>query len=198
MKQQINTLLKSIGLKAEEIKLMEAKLADGETVVEADPDFQAGATIMVLTEDEQKVPVPVSAEGEAYELEDGRTFTVVEEGVIGEMMEAGAEEEAPEEEEVAASDEPKEAPVPKAVIESIVKETKFSKEEMDAKELEITELKAKIEELEKVEEVEEVELSAKPVAFNPEEKASRKMTKQAPNRNQSIDVRVMNAISNIK
>jgi len=49
MKEQINTLLKSIGLKAEEIKLMEAKLADGQTMIEAEPDFEAGAAVMVVT-----------------------------------------------------------------------------------------------------------------------------------------------------
>ncbi len=118
MKEQINTLLKSIGLKAEEIKLMEAKLADGQTMIEAEPDFEAGAAVMVVTEDEQRIPVPVSGEGEAYELEDGRTFTVVEEGVIAEVMEAGATEEAEEaEEEVAASDNESETPLPKAIIE---------------------------------------------------------------------------------
>ena len=158
MKEQINTILKAIGLKAEEIKLMEAKLKDGVTVIEADPDFEVGATVMVMTEDGQAIPVPVSGEGEAYELEDGRIFSVVEEGIIAEIKEAGTEEEEEVteevvEEEVEASEE---TPLPKAIIESIVKETKFSKQDslIEALTAEITELKSQLEESNKVEEVE--------------------------------------------
>jgi len=202
MKEQINTLLKSIGLKAEEIKLMEAKLADGQTMIEAEPDFEAGAAVMVVTEDEQRIPVPVSGEGEAYELEDGRTFTVVEEGVIAEVMEAGAQEEAPEqEEEVAASNDESETPLPKAIIESVVKETKFSQEDMDAKELEITELKAQLAEATKeevVEEVEEVELSAKPIVQNPEPQAEVKLHTYGNKRKRNTKDSVMSKIAKLK
>lgn len=193
MKDKVNTILKAFGLKAEEIKLAEAKLKDGETVISAEPDFEAGATVMVMTEDDQSIPMPVSGEGEAYELEDGRTFTVAEEGIIGEVMEAGAEEEAPEEEEVAASDKPAAAPVPKAVIESIVKETKFSKEEMDAKDTEIEELKLKIVELEKAEE--EISLAKKAV-HNPEEESKRKPIKKEGR--QSADKSIMSFMANRK
>ena len=189
IKEQVNTLLKAVGLKAEEVKLMEAKLKDGETVVSAEPDFEVGATIMVMTADGQEIAMPPSAEGEAYELEDGRQFKVAEEGVISEMMEAGAAEEE-EEEEVAASDAPAAAPVPKAVIESIVKETKFSKEEMDAKDVKIKELEDKILELEKVEDKEEVELSVQPIVHNPEAK-EKVSFKAATNTNKSISQRVM-------
>jgi hypothetical protein len=205
MKEQINTLLKSIGLKAEEIKLAEAKLADGQTMVEAEPDFEAGAAVMVVTEDEQKIPVPVSAEGEAYELEDGRTFTVVEEGVIAEIMEAGAQEEAPEaEEEVAASNDESETPLPKAIIESVVKETKFSKDQalIESLTAEITELKAQIEESKKeeVEEVkEEVELSeVKPITHNPEPQAEVKLHTYGNKRKRGTKDSVMNKIARLK
>ena len=194
MKDKVNTILKAWGLKAEEIKLMDAKLKDGETTVSADPDFEAGASIMVMTEDEQSIPMPVNAEGEAYELEDGRTFTVVEEGVIAEVKEAGAEEEAPaEEEEVAASDKPTEAPVPKAVIESIVKETKFSKEEMDAKDVEIELLKAQLELSKEVEVVEKIEL-AKGAIENPSEKSTKKVVKKEGR--QTAESTMMNFMAN--
>ena len=196
IKDQVNTLLKAVGLKAEEVKLMEAKLKDGETVVSAEPDFEVGATIMVMTADGQEIAMPPSAEGEAYELEDGRQFRVAEEGVISEMMEAGAAEEE-EEEEVAASDAPAAAPVPKAVIESIVKETKFSKEEMDAKDVKIKELEDKILELEKVEDKEEVELSVQPIVHNPEAK-EKVSFKAATNTNKSISQRVMENMAKLK
>jgi hypothetical protein len=201
IKEQVNTLLKAVGLKAEEVKLMEAKLKDGETVVSAEPDFEAGATVMVMTEDGQEIAMPPIAEGEFYELEDGRMFSVVEEGVIAEMKEAGAEEEPAEEEEVAASDAPAAAPVPKAVIESIVKETKFSKADMDAKDTIIADLEAKILELEKVEEVvevvEEVELSTAAIKHNPEEKTNTSFRVQSDTK-LSIAERAMQNMANLK
>lgn len=196
IKDQVNTLLKAVGLKAEEVKLMEAKLKDGETVVSAEPDFEVGATVMVMTVDGQEIAMPPSAEGEAYELEDGRQFKVAEEGVISEMMEAGAAEDE-DEEEVAASDAPAAVPVPKAVIESIVKETKFSKEEMDAKDVKIKELEDKILELEKVEGKEEVELSVKPIVHNPEAK-EKVSFKASTNTNKSISQRVMENMAKLK
>lgn len=196
IKDQVNTLLKAVGLKAEEVKLMEAKLKDGETVVSAEPDFEVGATVMVMTVDGQEIAMPPSAEGEAYELEDGRQFKVAEEGVISEMMEAGATEDE-DEDEVAASDAPAAAPVPKAVIESIVKETKFSKEEMDAKDVKIKELEDKILELEKVEDKEEVELSVKPIVHNPEAK-EKVSFKASTNTNKSISQRVMENMAKLK
>lgn len=200
MKEQINTILKAIGLKAEEIKLMEAKLKDGVTVIEADPDFEAGATVMVMTEDGQAIPVPVSGEGEAYELEDGRMFTVVEEGIIAEIKEAGTEEEEEVteevvEEEVEASEE---TPLPKAIIESIVKETKFSKQDslIEALTAEITELKSQLEESNKVEEVELSDI--KPIAHNPEPQNEVKLHTYGNRRTRGVKDSVMSKIAKLK
>ena len=200
MKEQINTILKAIGLKAEEIKLMEAKLKDGVTVIEADPDFEAGATVMVMTEDGQAIPVPVSGEGEAYELEDGRTFSVVEEGIIAEIKEAGTEEEEEVteevvEEEVEASEE---TPLPKAIIESIVKETKFSKQDslIEALTAEITELKSQLEESNKVEEVELSDI--KPIAHNPEPQKEVKLHTYGNKGTKGVKDSVMSKIAKLK
>jgi len=200
MKEQINTILKAIGLKAEEIKLMEAKLKDGVTVIEADPDFEVGATVMVMTEDGQAIPVPVSGEGEAYELEDGRMFTVVEEGIIAEIKEAGTEEEEEVteevvEEEVEASEE---TPLPKAIIESIVKETKFSKQDslIEALTAEITELKSQLEESNKVEEVELSDI--KPIAHNPEPQKEVKLHTYGNKGTKGIKDSVMSKIAKLK
>jgi hypothetical protein len=44
MKEQINELLKKVGLKAEEIKLAQMKGADGVTVFEAEA-FEAGQSV---------------------------------------------------------------------------------------------------------------------------------------------------------
>lgn len=154
-----------------EVKLETMKLGDGVTVLEAEM-FEAGNEVFVVTEDEQKIALPI---GE-YELEDGRILIVVEEGVISEIKEKEEEEEEAPEEEAPIEEEAKKEQemetakaAPKKTIESVVKETFFSEIENLKKENE--ELKAQIEKLSKVEkdETNEVELSeVKPIAFNPE------------------------------
>ena len=166
LKENINSLLKAVGLKAVEVKLEQMLLDDGVTTFEAD-SFEAGQSVNIVTNDEQLIPVPV---GE-YTLEDGRVLIVTEEGVIAEIKEAATEEveesPMPAEAPVAASETPAS---PKVVIESIVKEMKFSKEEEFT--ALIAELKAEIESL-KQPKVEEVDLSsqepaAEPIKHNPE------------------------------
>ena len=158
---QIKTLL---GM---DVKLEQRKMADGVTLIEADA-FEMDNEVFVITEDEQKIPVPI---GE-YEMEDGLIMVVAEEGIIADYMEAPAtEEEAPEEEttpEVPVEAEAEKV-APKKTIESIVKETFFS--ELEKLTNENTELKAKLELLTKVDavEIESTELSdIKPISFNPE------------------------------
>lgn len=147
-----------------EVKLETMKLGDGVTVLEAEM-FEAGNEVFVVTEDEQKIALPV---GE-YELEDGRILVVVEEGIIAEIKEVKEEEEMPEApaEEVPteAKEEVKaETAAPKKTIESVVKETFFS--EIEALKNENIALKA---ELSKLKEAKEIELSeVKPISFNPE------------------------------
>jgi hypothetical protein len=158
---QIKTLL---GM---EVKLETMKLSDGVTVLEAEM-FEAGNEVFVVTEDEQKIALPI---GE-YELEDGRILIVVEEGVISEIKEKEAEEEeAPEEapiEEEAKKEQEMETSkaAPKKIVESMIKESFFS--EIEALKNENNALKA---ELSKLKETKEVELSeVKPISFNPENK----------------------------
>jgi len=176
MKTNVLTQIKQ--LLGMEVKLEQMKLADGITIIEAD-SFEAEMMVVIVTEDEQKIPLPV---GE-YELEDGRILVVAVEGIIAEIKEKA--EEAPEveieveapvaEEEVMAEAE---VSTPKKTVESIIKETFFS--EMEALKAENEELKAKIEMFSKVEPVAEVtteevteevkvELEeVKPITFNPE------------------------------
>ena len=148
-----------------EVKLETMKLSDGVTVLEAEM-FEAGNEVFVVTEDEQKIALPI---GE-YEMEDGRILVVVEEGIISEIKEKEEEEEempeeAPIEEEAKKEQEMETSKAaPKKIVESMIKESFFS--EIEALKNENNELKA---ELSKLKEVKEVELSeVKPISFNPE------------------------------
>ena len=171
MKEQVNELLRKIGLKAVEVKLEQILTADGQAALEAEV-FEAGQPVFIVNEDE-RIPLPV---GE-YEMAEDMILKVEEEGIIAsfekkEMEEeeaAEVEAEEKEMEEVAASEEPTATPVAKKVVESVSKETYFSAEERESL---IAELKAQIlaelsKEDEKEETTEEVELS-KPIQHNPE------------------------------
>jgi hypothetical protein len=183
-----STLLEKIkALLSNEIKLEQMLMGDGVTKIEAET-FEAGKEVFVVTEDEQKIAVPV---GE-YELEDGRILVIVEEGIISEVKEKEEEVEEVEEEATEETTEPMpeeemSAPVstPKKTIESIVKETFFS--EMEKLKEENEALKVELAKLTKVDEValEATELmeTPEPIAFNPENEAKTefvKIGKKAP------------------
>jgi len=183
-----STLLEKIkALLSNEIKLEQMLMGDGVTKIEAET-FEAGKEVFVVTEDEQKIAVPV---GE-YELEDGRILVIVEEGIISEVKEKEeeveeVEEEVKEETTETMPEEEMSAPVstPKKTIESIVKETFFS--EMEKLKEENEALKSELAKLSKVDEVavEATELSEtpEPIAFNPENEAKiefNKIGKKAP------------------
>ena len=203
-----------------EVKLGTRKLDDGVTTIEAE-EFEAGFQVVIVTEDEQKIPLPV---GE-YKLEDGLLLVVTEEGLIAEIKEAEAEEEVIEEEakkeeeyeeEVEASVE--EAKPIKKTVESIVKETFFS--EMEALKKENEELKSELEKFSKVEnnentneevveesteevkeevvelsEEKEVEAAAKPIVHNPENKKQTNNITYSSNRAHRAMDRVMQKLS---
>ena len=151
-----------------EVVLETMKLDDNITMIEAE-SFESGMEVVVVTEDEQKIPLPVGS----YNLEDGRVLVVAEEGIIAEVKEK--EEEAPEVEvevEVPAEEAPMEeemstepAQTIKKTIESVVKETFFA--EMEALKKENEELKAKLEAKVEVELSTEEEV-VEPIVFNPE------------------------------
>ena len=193
-KSILNKVRTLLGL---EVKLETMMLSDGVSMLEADV-FEAGQPVFILTEDEQRIPLPI---GE-YELEDMRILVVIEEGVIAEVREAAeveeeVVEETPEvEEEVEATTE---TATPKKTIESIVKESFFS--EIEALKKENEELKAQIA-LSTVaaEEVAPVELSEepKPISFNPENSTATDIFKFATKRNATTMDSVLNRISNIK
>lgn len=195
-----------------EVKLGTRKLDDGVTTIEAE-EFEAGFQVVIVTEDEQKIPLPV---GE-YKLEDNLVLVVTEEGLIAEIKEAEEEvveevvEEEVVEEEVEASVE--EAKPIKKTVESIVKETFFS--EMEALKKENEELKVELEKFSKVENNEntneevveetkeevveltkEVEAAAKPIVHNPENKEAKIGKTISPNRKRTIMDTVLSKINN--
>jgi hypothetical protein len=180
-----NTILNKVReLLGMEVKLETMKLDDNVTVIEAEA-FEADNEVVVVTEDEQKIPLPVGN----YNLEDGRVLVVAEEGLIAEVKEK--EEEVKEEEEVEVEkDEPMEeemsdAPTKevKKTIESVVKETFFS--EMEALKKENEELKAKLSGNVEVELASE-EPTVDPISFNPENVQKIENVKLASKRERSI------------
>ena len=194
-KSILNKVRTLLGL---EVKLETMKLSDGVSMLEADA-FEAGQPVFILTEDEQRIPLPV---GE-YELEDMRILVVIEEGVIAEVREAAEVEEEVEVEAPAVEEEVEaatETAAPKKTIESIVKESFFS--EIEALKKENEELKAKLsaQTPEVAEEVAPVELSEepKPISFNPENTQATDVFKFAAKRNATTMDTVLSRISNIK
>jgi len=146
-----------------EVKLEQMKLDNG-AILEAEV-FEAGAEIFVVADDE-RVAVPV---GE-YEAE-GKTIIVSEEGIIGEVKEASAEEEAPAEteaEEVEEEELSTETASPKKIVKSISEEMFFSEIEKlrtEINELKLSKTEVVAEEVVELSEVKEdkVELSAEEV-----------------------------------
>ena len=146
-----------------QVKLEQMTLDNG-AVLEAEV-FEAGAEIFVVA-DEERVAVPV---GE-YEVEGGMIIVVSEEGIIGEIKEAGAEEEAPAEEteEVEEEELSTETASPKKIVKSISEEMFFSEIEKlrtEINELKLSKTEVVAEEVVELSEVKEdkVELSAEEV-----------------------------------
>ena len=189
-----NTLLNKVRvLLGMEVKLETMKLDDNVTVIEAEA-FEADNEVVVVTEDEQKIPLPVGN----YNLEDGRVLVVAEEGLIAEVKEKEEEVQVEEEVEV-EKDEPMEeemsdAPTKevKKTIESVVKETFFS--EMEALKKENEELKAKLSGNVEVELASE-EPTVDPISFNPENTQKIENIKLASKRERSIMDSILDKIN---
>jgi len=208
-----------------EIKLEQRKLDDSTTTVEAE-SFEKGEEIMIVTEDEQKIALPV---GE-YKMQSGEMLVIKEEGIIDEIKAEEKEEEEEKEEvdsrkkedekyeekdEEMSADDSK--PI-KKTVESIVKETFFS--EMEALKKENEELKSQLEKLSKEEvketesepiteevneevelsteepKAEEVEAAAEPIVHNPENKAKKVGNTISPNKRKTIMDTVLSRIAN--
>jgi ribosome-binding ATPase YchF (GTP1/OBG family) len=139
---------------------------------------------------EDRVALPV---GE-YILDNGMILVVEVEGEIKEIREMA--EEAPTEEAPAVEEEVEAAQTtaPKKVIESTVRESHFSQEEVDALKAEIESLKTELAKQKEVKEV--VELSAQPLTHNPDAKQNVEKILFSQNREMTTFDRVMSKIAN--
>lgn len=167
-----------------EVKFEQMTLENG-AVLEAEV-FEAGNEVFVVS-GEDRVPAPV---GE-HTLEDGRVLVIAEEGVIAEIKEAAAEEEASVEIEVEAStEEPaetelaevevkEEAPAVAAIVEKVLEEIAMMREEMKAMREEMGGY-AKKEEMAAVKAELSAEPAAKPIKHNPETKQANKVEFKRP------------------
>lgn len=164
----------------EKVELAQAKLENG-TVLEAEA-FEAGNEIFIITEDE-KVAVPV---GE-YEMEDGKILIVAEEGLIGEIKDAEAEEVEEELGYVTKEELAEAVSEIKAMIEDLKKEE--MSEEVETTNVEETELSEDLKE-------ELSQPAAEPIAHNPEQKQNNINVKFAQNRKQTTLDRVLSKINN--
>ena len=177
--EQVETNLEAE--EATKVELAQAKLENG-TVLEAEA-FEAGNEIFIVTEDE-KVAVPVGD----YTMEDGKILVVAEEGIIGEIKEAG--EEVEEEEVEAAEEEMSYATKEElAEVKSMIEEIKAmikEKEEMAEQEVE-EQLK---EELSKP--------AAAPLKHNPESETNKNQVLFSQRRATSTRDRVFQKIANLK
>lgn len=187
MSNVITEIKKLLGM---EIKLEQMALDNG-TVIEAEM-FEAGQAVFIVN-GEDRVALPV---GE-YTLDNGMILVVEVEGEIKEIKEM--EVEAPEEEaapEVEVEVEAAQAPATaKKVIESTVRESHFSQEDVDALKAEIETLKTEL--AKQVEVIEEkVELSAQPLTHNPDAKSNVDKVTFSQNRGMNTFDRVMNKIAN--
>ena len=179
----------------ENIQLAQLKLENG-TVLEAD-QFEQNMEVFILSDDE-RISLPV---GE-YQLEDGRTLKVEDEGVISEIgMNEHKDKEEEEKEEKDMEDKDKEK------MEYVTKE-EFKKEMDSLRKYMEDMMKDKDEEKEK--EKEEmasqvateiaVEMSKQPAAkaikHSPENKEDKKKFVFADNRRQTTLDRIMNKLAN--
>lgn len=149
----------------EEVKLEQMKLENG-TVIEAEA-FEAGESVFIVTEDE-RVALPIGD----YELENGMTLIVAEEGIIAEIREGGEEEPAAEEEVEAAEEEQEEmAYATKEELGAAIDELKGMIEEIKGM------MAPKEEEMAKEEPKQELSAqpAAKPIKANPEAKQAASM-----------------------
>ena len=197
-----------------EVKLAERRLEDGQTRIEAE-EFAAGFQVVIVTEDDQRIPMPegeYKLDGEEEEIlvikEEGIIFEIKKEEVVEREEEVDVEEEVEVKDEVVEEEMNAEKPV-KKTVECIVKETFFN--EIEALKKENEELKAEVEHLSKInnkeelssevkEDVkEEVELSnepsTKPITHNPENEQKTNLIAYGQKRPQTTMDRVFAKLS---
>jgi hypothetical protein len=187
MAKSQETLKRIMTLLNMDVALAQETLENG-TVIEAD-EFVAGAEVFIVTEDGEKVALPV---GE-YAMAEGKILQVTEEGIISGIVDAEAPaEEAPAEEVEASEDEEKEAPaeqlnyVTKEELAQVVDEIKMMVEEI------VKEMAEDVVEDKKEEEVAMSKKPArKPMRHKPEAKTAKPLDLGKANKSGSTLDRVM-------
>lgn len=154
----------------EDVKFAVEKLSNG-TEVTTEDQFVPGAAVFIVTEDGDVALPP----GEYEMMDNGQTLVVEEEGIIAEMKDpSDSKDEAPAEEEVEAAEE--EAPADEKIEAEYVTKEEFAAAVNEIKEMieekfssseDLTE-ETPAENVEVEAEKVEAELSAQPIAHNPE------------------------------
>tara|TARA_R100001443_G_scaffold45510_1_gene58469 strand:- start:3758 stop:4465 length:708 start_codon:yes stop_codon:yes gene_type:complete len=126
-------ILNALGLnKDEEVKLeYQAKLIDGTIIVSSADVLAEGSDISILAEDGTTMPLPAGS----YEVEDGTTFEVVDEGIIASIGETEEVEE--EEDETEARKEEDE--YSEELLEEVVEPSEVTEEVRHPKKIKTTE-----------------------------------------------------------
>ena len=189
MLKEIKSLLGVELSEQKEIVLAQLKLENG-TVLESD-DFTAGKEIFILTEDEQ-VALP---KGD-YMLEDGRTLSVEEDGVIA-SIEVKAEEEAVEEDKEEADLDMDKYPS-RDEFDALVEMVKAMKEEMSATEEAEVEMKEEVKELQEELKAELSKPAAEAIKHNPEAETEKRQALFSQKRTETTLDRVLSKINQIK
>lgn len=182
---------------SEQVVLAEMKLENG-TVLEAE-EFAEKQEVFIKT-DEDKVPLP---EG-LYELEDGRTLVVIEEGLI-DSIKSESETDMNEENQVVAEEQEEKQEMGYATkeelneVKSMIEEIKAMIEDKGEEPVQEEMSEVEVTETEEKEELKE-ELSkpaAEPIKHSPESEVSTKQHLYAQSRATTTFDRVFNKISNI-
>jgi len=165
----LNQIKETLGIELSEQKVELATMTlENGTEIEAE-SFESGQQVFIVSDSEDSVPLPI---GE-YTLDSGELLSVTEEGIIGEIKEAGSEEPAEEEasEVEASEDDAAEKVKSEETTHKVVYATKEEVENLSSM---ITEIKTMLEakEAPAVEEnVNDIELAAEAVeeiSHNPE------------------------------
>ena len=165
----LNQIKETLGIELSDQKVELARMTlENGTEIEAE-SFESGQQVFIVSDSEDSVPLPI---GE-YTLDSGEILSVTEEGIIGEIKEAGSEEPAEEEasEVEASEDDAAEKVKSEETTHKVVYATKEEVENLSSM---ITEIKTMLEakEAPAVEEnVNDIELAAEAVeeiSHNPE------------------------------
>ena len=134
-KEKVGEFLLKMGHDLTNQKFMaEATLEDGVTQIMTPSDEWAAGVEVFIMADGAEMPLPI---GE-YALADGGMIVVEVDGIVANYVPAEAESEETPQQESEDVEQAEETSKPKAIVESVVKETKFEKETKEEKIVELS------------------------------------------------------------